>query len=497
MSGESTGRVRFFNERIGEFWYKLNLNAIPSDPIVLDDVDCMVGLETTVSIPIDNPLTENVSVNLNVYDSDQFLLPSSVLSMGPYAQTSFDVIFRPNNFSDSTEATITASHPKFGEVIYVIRGIGTLPGTMPNIDVFAPLGEMSSTTINFKNPFNHALPVSFILDDFSATEDEHGVFQLLLRGTADLVIPARGHMPIGVAFMPVVLGQYHCNLEARSNIGGTSMLWCYPISGIAESGTTMLIPKITVQCKSTVTKDINIPLTGLTRDAYGNVPDMPIQDFSVDVFPDEKHKSLINRALRVQPLQVIDRVAFDEDTRFLTASTASVSPVLAPITRTGDEDVFDLAFQLRVLFEPLRTFAAPLDIVVSCAGRGRWKIRVDLESSDPEPDDTVQLTAQVGTSDRVTFRLSNRFLGLSPFVAYFTKHSSPHFSVSPGTGVLAPYGSDGTPFVVTFAPLEYGTLEIGTLVVQTEDMQWNYKIIGNYPKNIKKNITSKIDTGLR
>ncbi len=66
----------------------------------------------------------------------------------------------------------------------------------------------------------------------------------------------------------------------------------------------------------------------------------------------------------------------------------------------------------------------------------------------------------MGGMDKVSFRLSNRFLGFSSFQAYFNAHSSPHFTVSPATGVLAPYGSvEGTQFVITFAPREYGIRE--------------------------------------
>jgi hypothetical protein len=85
---------------------------------------------------------------------------------------------------------------------------------------------------------------------------------------------------------------------------------------------------------------------------------------------------------------------------------------------------------------------------------------MELEVTEPLPDDVINLTAAVGSTDKVSFRLSNRFLGYSSFQAYFGPKSSPHFSVAPTTGVLAPYGSDGTPFIVTFAPTEYQSREV-------------------------------------
>jgi hypothetical protein len=145
---------------------------------------------------------------------------------------------------------------------------------------------------------------------------------------------------------------------------------------------------------------------------------------------------------------------------------------------------------------------------VESKNRGRWRVQTELEATEPEPDDTISLVAAVGGTDKVSFRLSNRFLGFSTFQAYFTVKSSPHFSVSPTSGVLAPYGSDGTSFVVSFAPNIYGLKEVyvatfsryfgisktyfltpfllspihsGTLVIVTEDAQWSYEVTGSYP----------------
>jgi hypothetical protein len=99
----------------------------------------------------------------------------------------------------------------------------------------------------------------------------------------------------------------------------------------------------------------------------------------------------------------------------------------------------------------------------------------------------------------VSFKLNNRFLGHSSFQAYYSTKSSPHFEVSPTNGVLAPHGAAPTTFTVTFKPVEYGTIENGTLIIVTEDAQWSYDIFGAYPSNTpnKSAIKSKIDTGNR
>ena len=53
----------------------------------------------------------------------------------------------------------------------------------------------------------------------------------------------------------------------------------------------------------------------------------------------------------------------------------------------------------------------------------------------------------------------------------------------PNEGVLEPPGrGDGTVFIVSFTPTEYGKTQIGKLVIQTEEMQWTYEIRGIPPE---------------
>jgi len=193
-----------------------------------------------------------------------------------------------------------------------------------------------------------------------------------------------------------------------------------------------------------------------------------MEDITYETIVDPKCKSFVARSLRIQPLELVQK---------------------------GNQYIM----RYRILFEPLRTFSTTIDLIIVAENLGRWRVTLELESSDPDPDDIIKLTASVGNIDKVSFKLSNRFLGYSTFQAYFSSKSSPHFGVSPSTGVLAPYGSDGTPFIVTFSPLEYGIREVATLIIATDDAQWNYEIIGQQPDHLANigNVRSKIDTGLK
>ena len=83
--------------------------------------------------------------------------------------------------------------------------------------------------------------------------------------------------------------------------------------------------------------------------------------------------------------------------------------------------------------------------------------------------------------------------------------SSPYeFTVFPSEGALEPPGREGTTFIVSFTPTEYGKTQVGKLIVQTEQMQWMYEVKGVPPEykapegkasvvsHMDKNVTSKL-----
>ena len=52
------------------------------------------------------------------------------------------------------------------------------------------------------------------------------------------------------------------------------------------------------------------------------------------------------------------------------------------------------------------------------------------------------------------------------------------------SGDLEPYGREGTNFIISFTPVEYGKIRKGKLVIQTEDMYWSYVVKGVLPKYV-------------
>jgi hypothetical protein len=78
--------------------------------------------------------------------------------------------------------------------------------------------------------------------------------------------------------------------------------------------------------------------------------------------------------------------------------------------------------------------------------------------------------------------LNNHLKSFAEFTAFFTTDSAAEFVVYPKNGMLEPYSKEGTNFIVSFTPTEYGKAKIGRMVIQTEEMQWTYEIRGSHPQ---------------
>ena len=57
-------------------------------------------------------------------------------------------------------------------------------------------------------------------------------------------------------------------------------------------------------------------------------------------------------------------------------------------------------------------------------------------------------------------------------MAYFSHDSTSEFSVTPREGILDQSGREGTTFLVSYLPVEYGKVKIGKLIIETDEIQW-------------------------
>lgn len=133
-------------------------------------------------------------------------------------------------------------------------------------------------------------------------------------------------------------------------------------------------------------------------------------------------------------------------------------------------------------FEPLRPFKTNTEFIIYKSTGGRWKFNVVFEALEPEVDDVILIQSPLHKTSSVSFKLNNHLKSHAEFTAFCTSDSAPEFVVQPKSGLLEPYGKEGTNFIVSFTPTEYGKAKIGRMVIQTEEMQWTYEIRGSHPQ---------------
>lgn len=93
-----------------------------------------------------------------------------------------------------------------------------------------------------------------------------------------------------------------------------------------------------------------------------------------------------------------------------------------------------------------------------------------FEALEPEVDDTIVIQSPLHKTSSVSFKLTNHLKSYAEFQAHFTADSAQEFHVMPKQGLLEPYGKEGTNFIISFTPTEYGKAKVGKLVIQTEEM---------------------------
>ena len=133
----------------------------------------------------------------------------------------------------------------------------------------------------------------------------------------------------------------------------------------------------------------------------------------------------------------------------------------------GEEE---LVFEVR--FNPMKPFKTTIDMIIQRDIGGVWKFPLSLEASPPDVDDLIVISSPLHKTSSVSFKLTNRYKQFAKYLAAFTPNSDQEFTVSPKSGSLEPFGREGTQFVISFTPLEYGQIKQGKLVIETDEMYW-------------------------
>lgn len=475
-ASETEGVVSFNNDDIGEFWYKLKMIAKPAPPMDLA-FQCEIGKSSSQEIALQNPLDTDCHMTVSSTNDINFSVSPQnlILRSQPVRVT---ITYTPSAIQVAQEAVIIFSHPRAGVWEYRCKGSGTPPTRMDPVKCIGQVGTASSMIVSFRNPF--PVPRKFIPTLISGAP----AFALMQKRAPVTLGPFQAHQ-IPVSYSPMEITQHEGQVavEAMDQQEGAALRWEFPIQGTAESFSTAGAIRLT--CRSRKESRIVLPLqlSHLKGAAYD-------EDMAPQVIVDGGAK-YFKAASNSIVAAIVEKPSPSEG-----GNAAAVSATAAA---NNDPSTLYVEFT----FAPLRPFVVAAELLLKRREGGMWRFPLNLESQPPEVDDVIELEAAVNVIASANFQLYNVLPQPRPFLAYFTPDSPQEFSVLPSKGTLPPMpkssaeaASSGQQMIVKFASIQYGKTLTGTLVVDTEDMQWRYEVRGSLPKyKPPTNVESKLFAG--
>lgn len=174
---------------------------------------------------------------------------------------------------------------------------------------------------------------------------------------------------IPLSFIPREITKYYCEIVVSMN---EKLEWRYPIEGVTQSIQPTVIQSFKCQCRQKLEEDFSVHLPGLSQ--TGGIEDT----FAYEIeCPDADVEALVNKALVIK---------------------ATKNYLTDPSDR--------LEFQVK--FQPTKPFKASLLFHIFRKAGGKWRYYIEVEASEPDPDDSIVICSNLHRSTSVSFKLTNK-----------------------------------------------------------------------------------------
>uniref|UniRef100_UPI0037E78C74 cilia and flagella-associated protein 47-like n=1 Tax=Semicossyphus pulcher TaxID=241346 RepID=UPI0037E78C74 len=489
--GKRRGSLSFQSELVGEFWYQLELYALPPPVITLPQACCQLGKWTRQTVPVVNPTAETLKIIVaNSNPRNYTLETDSVrpLIVEPHSSTQLGIRFSPSSIGEGNHAAkITFKCPQLQDWCVLLRGRGLKPTSQEPLSISAPIGSNTSVSVPFTNPTELPAVLSITLTDEDPSGDpnchpappDRTVFFIPLSHTEGVHISEGATFDVPVVFAPnsmelqrawlcIAMKPLGNNISsfsahrARSEKELSTICWIYPLRGIPMEAPVENSELGVLRCAAgcQLERKVDVPLAGCApgnQDQEGQkVSQVSIEDFLCEVHPSSKAEHSEARSCLSASIEAARR---DPETGIVTLT-------------------------LNVVYAPLRPCRYATVLAVQCMSGRMWEFPITLVATEPHVDDVILIEAtELGKTSAVGFRLTSttRCVSSEPFTAAFLPgSSSSEFTVTPASGVLPPVGSAGALITVSFTPDMYSTHR-ARLTIQSADMLWAYQVKGKTP----------------
>ncbi|XP_034533198.1 cilia- and flagella-associated protein 47-like isoform X2 [Notolabrus celidotus] len=481
--GKSTGSVLFQSELVEEFWYQLELYALPPPVITLPPACCHLGKWTRLTIPVVNPTSDTLKITLSNSNPRNYtpeMDSGSTLTVQPHSSAQLGVRFSPSSIGEGKHAAkITFMCPQLQEWCVLLSGRGLKPQSQEPLSISSPIGSKASINIPFTNPTELLAELTITLTDADPSGGPkchgaaaHKAFCVPLSLTEGVQISEGASLDVPVVFVPNSMDIHQAWLcitmkpnkntfstySLRSEQESSTICWIYPLRGISVDTPVENSPLGVLFCEAgcQLEKKVDVQISGCVpgnQDRGGRgVSQVTVEDFSCKVRSDvESEHSDVQDSLSAS----IEAARRDPETGIVTLT-------------------------LNVVYAPLRQCRCAAVLAVHCASSRIWEFPVNLIAMEPQVDDVILIeTTEQGKTSAVGFHLTSTTRRPEPFTAAFLpgSSSSSEFTVTPSSGMLPPVGSAGALITVSFTPSTYSKHR-ARLTIQAADMQWTYEVRG-------------------
>lgn len=176
LAGEFQGNIGFLNEKVGEFWYDLNLVAEENPIVMLELLECELGKNADHFIELENPTGKEIFLDYRNSNPTNFeVIPDKVI-LPAFEAAKIQIQYSPSNLDVVESGSIVFDNPQVGKWEYSIEGKGLVPTIMEPQPISTAVGSNTSSMLSFKNPFKEQAQVQVHMEG-----QDSKIFQLLLK----------------------------------------------------------------------------------------------------------------------------------------------------------------------------------------------------------------------------------------------------------------------------------------------------------------------------
>lgn len=466
--GTFFGKLHIYNDTVGEYLYRINMVSESWTPIKIPIIKSELGKYTDYTVLLENPIEENVEIKTNIENRQCFSVIPEKIILPPLTSKEVIIRYTPTTYEEIQESTIVFSSSKIDKWEYIVQGTADKPTISKNIQISTYVGGIICGNITFSNPFSDRISVTI---ELVQEEETKNAFKLMTK-SKNFTLTDFKSLTIPFSFSPTQLIKYSAVVYVKEEI--KNITWEFLIEGVTEIRSNKIDFSFKTKAKKGIDTKIAVMLTGTSINKNDKF------DYYVNVKKTELSE-LVNKCLNIELLKrdLYDTIGMNNS--IITNNTNQVSNN-GTNTATKNNWTYtnnnELIFDIR--FYPLKRIETDCEFIINKKSGGRWVFNISLLATEPEIESVIKIQSALNKVAHTSFNLNNLFTKNEKFKAYFTYDSCSEFNISPRTGILDQSGREGTKFLVSYLPREYGKVKKGKLIIETNEIEWIFEVLGNY-----------------